>query len=129
MYYLNDQVASQTTPVPFDPDPDQMVAKIQTGLNSLFGTTGATPNFKAFLLSTKADGSADKIEISAANTGLYAGVNIDALSFKTLDEVQTITLSGISSSTSGRWWGGKVKLGSACGFLWRVARGARWRTR
>jgi hypothetical protein len=49
MFYLNDQIAGQSVDVQYDPDPDQMVSKIQQGLNSLFGLTGATPNFKARL--------------------------------------------------------------------------------
>src|SRR5439155_5621301 len=104
MFYLNDQIAGQTVDVQYDPDPDQMVSKIQQGLNTLFGTTGTTPNFKAFLVSTQGNvpgAPADKIEISATNTGLYAGVNIDNLSFETRNEVQTINFTGISSTTSG----------------------------
>ena len=37
MVYLTHDVAGQTFDVTFDPDPDQMVAKIQAGLDFIFG--------------------------------------------------------------------------------------------
>ena len=75
MVYITDAIASQTVDVQYDPVAHQMLQNIQNGLVTLFGGSSSQPNVKAFLLSVRPDGSADKIEVSATNSAAAVTAN------------------------------------------------------
>lgn len=94
--YLFD-IAGQTAEVVYASDPVTLTGNIQVALNSIFGVGNA----RAWLISTNPDGSAREIEVTWSNTGLFAGVNLQPLSFGSRNEIQTITFSNISAATTG----------------------------